>query len=188
MKTSILYSQIIFHKLWLGFWQWDLLVCMWSEGSHFKKAGKIFNLTLCKLLSRAIGVTMIQGGTAKILNEYSEKPSWFPDYGFQHWHVPLLESWAWLSLSSCLWAALLQSVIVPSATVALVFLDCLFAHLSYYGALSMTSQFASLCDVETLHLCFTNTDSALWHRNCQPGYFFRLFEAAKFWNKSFLFS
>lgn len=55
----------------------------------------------------------------------------------------------------------------------------------------MTSQFASLCDVEMFHLCFTNTDSAFWHRECQPDYFiifFRLLEAAKFWNKSFLFS
>lgn len=45
----------------------------------FKNPGKIFNLTLCKLLSCALGVTMIRGGAASILNEYIEKLSWFPD-------------------------------------------------------------------------------------------------------------
>lgn len=78
-------------------------------------------------------------------------------------------------------------MIVPSAAVALVFLDCLFAHLSYYCTLSMTSQFASLCDVEMFHLCFTNTDSAFWHRDCQPGYFFQTVRGSEVLKQKFSF-
>lgn len=44
-----------------------------------EKPGKIFNLTLGKMLSHALGMTTIWDGTANILNEYLEKLSWFPD-------------------------------------------------------------------------------------------------------------
>lgn len=74
MKTSVLYSQIIFHGLWLGFGNeisWS--VCGLRDLT-FEKLGKIFNLTLCKLLSRARGVAMFRGGTASTSNEYLEKP------------------------------------------------------------------------------------------------------------------
>lgn len=134
---------------------------------------------------------MIWGGTASILNYYLEKPSWFWDIEIR-WISALVcsfaESWTWLSLSSCLWPAHLQSVIVPSATVTLVFLDCLFAHLSYYAGPSMTSQFAFLCDVEMFHLCFTNTDGAFWHRDCQPGYFFQTLRGSGVLKHKFFFS